>query len=302
MKPKQQIKETAPFVQFSSVETADAFNPLFDVEKTQNETLETYCQALFTKAFSQNNSNIPEFLNHHCGKVKEPLVWLNKFEKLITENEHLFNEARRDTKLTKFQTCIELKRNDLKSPKSPLSPQRPLKKQINAESEERYFSFKETKSKAEQMSDDRDKVYYLTTEIFEYKTADIEMKNSKLPEFDAECEKLIGKIQTLAKMKAEMEKEKNSENNKGLKFNKIKLNCNVNQLVDLFYQLQYELFTEGKPFIDGSKNDIVAVICNSFLDKDGRDISPQTVSTILKPSKEEKRPNTGKRIDLDKLL
>ncbi|MCQ4035519.1 hypothetical protein [Kaistella montana] len=102
------IKETAPFVQFSSVKVTDAFNALFDIEKIPEETLETYCQALFTKAFNQNNSNIPDFLNHHCSLVKDPMFWLNKFEKLISENEEIFHEAKRDSKLMKFQTCIEL--------------------------------------------------------------------------------------------------------------------------------------------------------------------------------------------------
>ena len=61
-------------------------------------------------------------------------------------------------------------------------------------------------------------------------------------------------------------------------------------------------FVEGKPYIDGNTNDLIGLITNSFVDKDGKEISPQTVKTILKPSKEEKRPNTHKRIDIDKLL
>ena len=82
----------------------------------------------------------------------------------------------------------------------------------------------------------------------------------------------------------------------------MQFNGNVNQLVDIFYQLNRELFVDGKPYIDGNTNDLIALITNSFVDKDGKEISPQTVKTILKPSKEEKRPNTHKRIDIDKLL
>jgi hypothetical protein len=44
------------------------------------------------------------------------------------------------------------------------------------------------------------------------------------------------------------------------------------------------------------------MIVNSFVDKDKNEISPQTVETILKPSREEKRPKAHKRIDIDKLL
>jgi hypothetical protein len=66
--------------------------------------------------------------------------------------------------------------------------------------------------------------------------------------------------------------------------------------------LNRELFIEGKPFLEGNTNDFIALICNNFTDKDGREISPDSVRTILTPSKPEKRPKTHKRIDLDQLL
>ncbi|TDD99901.1 hypothetical protein E0F76_03265 [Flavobacterium cellulosilyticum] len=47
---------------------------------------------------------------------------------------------------------------------------------------------------------------------------------------------------------------------------------------------------------------MVAIVVNSFLDKEGKDISPETVKTILTPSRTEKRPKPHKRIDIDKML
>ena len=87
-----------------------------------------------------------------------------------------------------------------------------------------------------------------------------------------------------------------------LPYSKLRINCNVNQIVDVFFQLTRELFEDGRPYIEGSVNDIVAVIVNSFEDKGGLPLSPATVETILRPSKNDKRPNAHKRIDLDKLL
>jgi len=52
-------------------------------------------------------------------------------------------------------------------------------------------------------------------------------------------------------------------------YSKLKINCNINQIVDVFYQLSREMFVEGKPFIDGTVNDIIAIIVNSFEDKGG---------------------------------
>ena len=40
----------------------------------------------------------------------------------------------------------------------------------------------------------------------------------------------------------------------------------------------------------------------TVVDKDGNEISPATVGTILRPSKDEKRPKSHRRIDLDKII
>lgn len=285
-------------MQFSSVKITDDFNPLFDIAKVPEEDNTLYCKAIFLKAISQNNSNIPAFLDHHTSLVKDPMLWLNKFEKLLTLNEEIFHESRKDSKLMKFHTCIELKRKELQEEKKKNVNKKPPTREINALSDERYFSFKETKLKVLNFPSIQEQVYFLTSEIYEYRTSDIEMVNNKLPNFTEECEKLIGKIQTLSKMRADMEPERNSLPSSLLPYNKLRINCNLNQIVDVFYQLSREMFVEGRPFIDGNVNDIVAVIVNSFEDKGGLSISPLTVKTILKPSKEDKRPNSEKRIDL----
>ena len=92
------------------------------------------------------------------------------------------------------------------------------------------------------------------------------------------------------------------KNAEGIPFNKLKINCNINQLVDIFYQLHRELFINGKPILDGNINDFVAVIVNSFVDKNGQELSPETIKTVITPSKSDKRPKPHKRIDIDKLL
>ena len=52
MSEKYQLKETAPFVQFSSVKVTDAFNDLFDIEAIPKQSLEDYCQQILNKIFS----------------------------------------------------------------------------------------------------------------------------------------------------------------------------------------------------------------------------------------------------------
>lgn len=44
MVPHYPLLETAPFMEFTSVKITDDFNPLFDVEKNEEENLQSYCQ------------------------------------------------------------------------------------------------------------------------------------------------------------------------------------------------------------------------------------------------------------------
>ena len=142
----------------------------------------------------------------------------------------------------------------------------------------------------------------LTKEKFDFEQASIDFINPKLPDYSDQCQKEIDQIQHLIRLTDEFSKEQMQKNTNGLPFNKLKINCNINQLVDIFYQLHRELFVDGKPIIDGNINDIALVIVNSFTDKDGRDLSPESVKTMLTPSKTDKRPKPHKRIDIDKLL
>ncbi|UOE39155.1 hypothetical protein [Chryseobacterium oryzae] len=296
------LLETSPFSEFTVVSKGKNFDVDFDIDKELVTDLHSYCQQLIYKTFAITHSQIPDFINHHCSLAKNPLHWLNKFEKLIQVNVELFHGARNESRMMKFYTSMELKRNKLVVAQKKIPSKKPPHREINAFSDERYFSFKETKLKTYNYLTIQEQVYFLTSEIFEYRTADIELVNNKLPNFESECEKLIGKIQTLAKMKADMEPISQSLPPTLMPFSKLKINCNTNQIVDVFYQLSREMFVDGKPFIDGSVNDIIAIIANSFIDKGGLPISPLTIKTILKPSRDDKRPNSEKRIDLDDIL
>ena len=173
---------------------------------------------------------------------------------------------------------------------------------INAECEERYFSFREVKSKVNGMEDYTEKIMFLTNEKFDYEQASIDFINPKLPDYSDQCQKEIDQIQHLIRLTDEFSKQQMRKNADGIPFNKLKINCNINQLVDIFYQLHRELFVNGKPILDGNINDFVAVIINSFVDKNGQELSPETIKTVITPSKSDKRPKPHKRIDIDKLL
>ena len=297
------LLETAPFMEFTSVKVTDAFNHLFDIEKNTEENLQSYCQSLINKIFQLHYSQIQNFINHHCSIAKNPIDWLNTFEKLIVVNEKLFQKGSNESRHIKFQTCIELKRLNLICDETQESPTRLNKKQINAESEDRYFSFKELREKLNQLEVFEEKIILLTNEKYNYQQSNIDFVNKNLPDFDKQCDKEIEHLFEMKKLQEQLKTVVTSTISQNVILgNQIRVYCNMNQLVDVFFQLNRELFIEGKPFLDANTNDFVALICNNFVDKEGRKISPDTVRTILTPSKSDKRPKAHKRIDLDKML
>jgi len=299
---KDQNIKTAPFPEHVAVQTAQAQNPLFDIIVEDDFTLQKYCDALIAKIFTLRQSDFPNFINYQCNQVKNPLIWINKLEKLLANNEAFFSSKTAMSRYNKLYNLIDDKRKELQSTsvKEPIT--KTPKKFINAESEDRHFSFYELKKQLEKIDDDNQKILLLTKEKFEYQQANIEFINQKTPIYDAQCTKEIENIYALQKIQLAIEEAQKLKIGSQIANNKMQFNGNVNQLVDVFYQLHRELFVDGKPYIDGNTNDLVSLIVNSFVDKDGKEISPLTVKTILKPSKEEKRPNTHKRIDIDKLL
>jgi hypothetical protein len=294
--------QTAPFVELLAVPQAQAKNPFFDIIIEGKVNTQNYCNALIAKILELKQSQFPSFIDYQFNLVKNPEVWICKLEKLLANNEAFFSSKTAMSRYNKLYILIEKKRSELQASRVKEPVAKTPKKYINAESEDRYFSFYEIKKQLEKCANDNEKILLLTKEKFEYQQANIEFINQKTPLYDEQCRKEIEHIYALQKLQTALELNKKENSTNQIPFNKVKFNCNVNQFVDIFYQLQRELFCEGKPFIDGSLNDIVAIIVNSFVDKDGNEISPQTVETILKPSRTDKRPKAHKRLDIDKLL
>lgn len=294
--------QTASFSELISETSHTTIAPNFDIVIDQNTTLQTYCSALMRKVFELPHTDYPAFINYQTNLVKEPTLWLNHFEELISNNEDQFTGKKSLCRYNKLFNLIESRRKELQSKSVKETKATTPKRLINADSEDRHFSFFEVKNHIEKLNSFNEKIIFINEEIFEYRQADIISINKKLQKYDEQCLQLIEKLQTLRKMKADFEKEQ-SENIQPKNPNaKLQFNGNVNQLVDVFYQLNRELFVEGKSFLDGNTGDIASLIVNNFLDKEGNEISPDTVKTILTPSRTDKRPKPHKRIDIDKML
>lgn len=301
MNPNKPPTKPVPFAEIMAVSPADSTTNL-DVLIEEQITLEKYCNALIDKLLKLPQTQFLNFINYQLEQVKSPLGWLDSFELLIAENEKLFTENGMLFKNNKLFNLIEKKRDLLQC--SIVKPIKPTtaKRYINAESEERYFSFYEIKKQLNTIEDDNEKILLLTKEKHEYKQANIEFLNQKLPLFDKQCSKEIEQIYEMQTIKSSIDKLKPATTIHPSTFTKLQFNCNVNQFVDIFYQLTREVIIDGKPIIEGNINDVATIIVNSFVDKDGKEISTQSVKTILQPSREDKRPNSHKKIDVNKFL
>lgn len=296
------IKDIVCFPEKTVVTGDEIENPLFDISDGEISEGLSYCKVLINKILNLPYAQLPDFLNHHCNIVSDQIKWLNKLEKLISENEELFASTTNRGRMMKCYTIIESKRKEIEFSGYKHTVANLPMQYVNAECEKRYFSFKETKNRVDELKDYTHKIMFLTKEKFDYEQASIDFINPKLPDYSSQCQKEIDQIQHLNRLTNEFSIEQMNRNKNGLPFNKLKINCNINQLVDIFYQLHRELFTDGKPIIDGNINDFVAVIVNSFTDKDGRELSPDSIATMFRPSKTDKRPKPHKRIDIDKML
>lgn len=285
-----------------AVSSEKSTNKNLDVIIEEPITLDEYCNVLINKLLKLPQTQFLNLINHQLEQVKSPLDWLDSFDLLIAENEKLFVENSLMFKYNKLCNIIEKRRDILQCP--AVKPIKPTiaKKYINAESEERYFSFYEIKKQLNTLEDDNEKILLLTKEKHEYKQANIEFLNQKLPIFDKQCSKEIEQIYEMQTIQSSIDKLKPATTINTSTLTKLQFNCNVNQFVDIFYQLTREIIIDGKPIIEGNINDVAAIIVNSFVDKDGKEISTQSVKTILQPSREDKRPNSHKKIDVNKFL
>lgn len=79
-------------------------------------------------------------------------------------------------------------------------------------------------------------------------------------------------------------------------FKKLQWNGNINQLITFFYDAANQVKVNGQPILIGTNKDIVEVLTENFIQKDGSPINPDTIATLLSPSKELKRAPLHKRI------
>ena len=300
MNSKDQNMQTAPFVELLAVPAALAKNPLFDIIVEEKINIQNYCNALISKILELKQSQFPAFIDYQFNQVKNPEIWICKLEKLLANNEAVFSSKTAMSRYNKLYFLIEKKRTELQSLKVIDTKPKATKRQINADTDDRYFSFFEAKSYINSLDNFNDKIIYLMDEIFEYNQADIVSLNNKLQPYDKQCNQLIEQLQIMRKVKNDFEKENqektNAETSSNITFQKIKLNGPTNIITNAFKQMMVDVKPNGKPYIQGKIKDISQIICFVFEDEKGEPLSQATVQTYLSPNRTDKDPNNDIKV------
>lgn len=300
MNSKDQNMQTAPFVELLAVPAALAKNPLFDIIVEDKINIQNYCNALIAKILELKQSQFPAFIDYQFNKVKNPEIWICKLEKLLANNEAVFSSKTAMSRYNKLYFLIEKKRTELQAARVINTKPKATKRQINADTDDRYFSFFEAKSYINSLDNFNDKIIYLMDEIFEYNQADIVSLNNKLQPYDKQCNQLIEQLQIMRKVKNDFEKENQekqaTENSSNIPFQKIKLNGPTNIITNAFKQMMVDVKPNGKPYIQGKIKDVSQIICLIFDDEKGEPLSQATVLTYLSPNRTDKDPNNDIKV------
>lgn len=292
--------QTAKFVELVGIHSTQTSYSEFDLVLDQGVNLEYYCLTLLNKTFDLPQPKLNLFINHQLSIVQDKIKWLSKFEKLLEFNEDIFIRRKQTTKFNKLFQIISKKRAELEPVRVRQIKCLTHKRFINADSEDRHFSFHEVKDYIETFTDFNDKIIFLTEEIFEYKQADIISMNNKLQPYDEQCNQLIEKLQTIRKMKSDYELEQNhntTQNNTNQKINiKLQLCGPTNILINAFKQMMVNVRPNGKPYLDYRIKEIAYFINENFVDEYGKPLSLSTIQTYLSPNRIDKDPNNESKI------
>lgn len=267
---------------------------LTDFDCNGSFNLEQYCRCLLNKLFQLNKSKIKPFLQYQCNLIHNPFVWLNKLEKLVDLNREIFTTKEQKIKIDKTLMVIELLRQEIESGKTV---------QVSR------FNFNYVKQQLKSYQVIEDKLLYLMEAKTEYLQNRPAFTNPGEVPFDEKCELEIALLKNQRRLSKKRTDDFVSQGNKSplgsfkkspespKPIVKSKIYTNLNQFVDIFFRLMYEKKVNDKPVLETQPQVIAEMISNNFIDKEGNEISAETVKTILKPSRIEKRPKGNARID-----
>lgn len=284
------------FGEHSAVKPSRASSNDFDIVIVGEFSLSDYCTALIEKAFSIHQSAFPKFVDHHCSLVKDPFTWLNRFEKLLAENEDLFFEKKKHCRFTKLYLLIADKRKETQKVEGANSSLINLDSTVNGRTLNRIYCFEKTKAIADKMATFEEKFFLLEEQITIYRQYPPHIINHNIPDFAEQCQFEIDMLVRQEKFRREFTLQ-NTHTPVAIK--KFPVNLETKSFVHVFYLLMQKTGDYGKPVLPYSVADIAEHICSHYCHMDGTPFKLNTVRTYLTKGKPDSRPKGNKEIGLD---
>lgn len=253
------------------------------------EELKRYCEHLLISIIATKPEDLEDFLMNLIRQTIKPIQWLNHLEKLLNLNMDYLWEKISPKQFSKLQRLIIEKRSKAKAILFRSDG-------LNIRRAKGSYSFKKVKYHLDNMEDYSCKKMFLEKckiEYLQYKPNYI--TRSSTP-FDEKIDLEIKRIETKERYSKIQEKKENQSLIPSIQ--KIKINTQINQFADIFYQMINEKKINDRPLIETSNANLAKLIANFFIDANGDNIEQSTIETYLQKNKPEKRPKGYNRIIL----
>ncbi len=252
----------------------------------QAEELKKYCEHLLTSIIE---TKLEDLLMGLMRKTIKTIQWLNHLEKLLIWNLAYLWHKISPKQLSRFQYLIIEKRNKAKAILFRSDG-------LNIRRDKGSYSFKKVKYHLDNIEDYSSKKLFLEKckiDYLQYKPNYIPTRSTP---FDEKIDLEIKRIESKERYQ-NLQKEKQNQSPIP-SIQKIKINCQINQFADIFYQMINEKKIEDGALIETSKANMAKLIANFFTDTHGDNIEQSTIETYLQKNKPEKRPKGYNRIHL----
>ncbi|MDX2190991.1 MAG: hypothetical protein SFY32_14115 [Bacteroidota bacterium] len=283
---------TVEFSEHPIVNSSNQIPTVFDIQLQPNSNPSTnssnvsqfdyksYCIELLNKIKDLDLELFEHFLRYQSDRTIHPDRWLKSLEFLILKNTAFINDSNLQMWLSnKINTFLIIYNQ---------SKQKPVYKKYN---------FLDVKKELGELETYVDKIKLLKIRMTEYLQAKVDHPNRHNHTYYRKLKLEEDLLTYLIEKSSIFEKSPKSPIDSQT-IEPLRINSNINQFIDVFYQLRNEITVNRTPVLNCSIESLTTLLSTCFLDKDGRPISKDTIRTILNPSKTDKRPKEHNRLNI----
>lgn len=270
----------------------------FDICFNQSFSSEKYASTLFYSVFNIDINELSDFLDYQCNSLKLPIKWLDSLEILIDKNVTSLVDPKFKQRYIELILQIDRRRSLLQAISLGNFRHDLISQYSDSLKPKKKFTFESVQAHLAGLASGQEKLDYLHIIRCEHKQASLTYITSGTT-FDSLCEIEIQKVEKQEASQLKAKQKSIDEADLASLPDKIRISGKLNYFIDIFFHLMHDVKINGKSFLDASNKQIAMLICNNFLDKNGKAITIKSVMTILEVNRPEKRPKDDRRFNLD---